>query len=59
MYDSFFTYPDKETERVITNLFQWNSTEVAMKFAHCQKQKGGADCGLFAIVLATAIAFGK
>jgi len=41
------------------NLFQWNSTEVAMKFAHCQKQKGGADCGLFAIAFATAITFGK
>ena len=30
-----------------------------MKFARCQKQKGGADCGLFAIAFATAIAFGK
>ena len=27
--------------------------------SRCQKQKGGADCGLFAIANATAIAFGK
>ena len=59
VYDSLFTYPDKEMERVIVNLFQWNSTEVVVKFARCQKQKGGADCGLFAIAFATAIAFGK
>ena len=30
-----------------------------MKFTRCQKQVGGADCGLFAIGFATAIAFGK
>ena len=59
VYDSLFTYPDKEMERVIMNSFQWNSTEVALKFARCHKQKGGADCGLFAIAFATAIAFGK
>ena len=59
VYDSLFTYPDKEMERVIMNSFQWNSTEVALKFACCHKQKGGADCGLFAIAFATAIAFGK
>ena len=35
------------------------STEVALKFAHCQKQKGGTDCSLFAIAFATAIVFGK
>ena len=29
VYDSLFTYPDKEMERVIMNSFQWNSTEVA------------------------------
>jgi len=32
---------------------------MALKFAHCQKQVGGADCGLFTIAFATAIAFGK
>lgn len=26
--------------------------------AHCQRQKGGADCELFAITFTTAIAFG-
>ena len=56
MYD---TYPDKETETVLMNSFQWDSTEVIVKFAHCQKQNGGADCGLLSIVFATAIPFGK
>jgi len=59
VYDSLFTYPDKETERVLINVFQWDSTEVVVKFARCQKQKGGIDCGLFSIAFATAIAFGK
>ena len=59
MYDSLFTYPDKETERVLMNAFQWDFAEVIVKFACCQKQKGGAECGLFSIALATAIAFGK
>jgi len=53
------TYPDKETETVLMNSFQWDSTEVIVKFAHCQKQNGGADCGLLSIVFATAIPFGK
>ena len=26
-----------------------------MKFAHCQKQVGGVDCGLFAIAFATVV----
>ena len=59
VYDSLFTYSDKEMEKVIFNLFQWNSTKMVMKFTRCQKQVGGADCGLFAIAFATAIAFGK
>ena len=59
VYDSLFTYCDKETEKVIFNLFQWNSTKVTVKFARCQKQVGGVDCGLFAIAFATAIVFGK
>ena len=59
VYDSFFTYSDKETEKIIFNFFQWDATKMALKFAHCQKQVGGADCGLFAIAFATAIAFDK
>ena len=57
--DSLFTYSDKEMEKVICNLFQWNSTKMVIKFTRCQKQVGGTDCGLFAIAFATAIAFNK
>ena len=32
---------------------------VTLKFALCQKQKGGVYCGLFAIAFTTAIAFKK
>ena len=33
--------------------------KVSMTFSRCQKQIGGADCGLFVIVSATALAYGK
>ena len=59
VYDSWFTYSDKETEKVICSLFQWDATKISLKFARCQKQVGPEDCGLFAIAFATAIAFGK
>ena len=50
---------DKETEKIIANLFQCNSTKLVIKVARSQKQTGGTDCGLFAIAISTAIAFGK
>lgn len=59
VYDSLFTYCDQETERVIANLFQCDSSEIRITVSRCQKQKGTVDCGLFAIANATAIAFGK
>ena len=66
LYDSLFTYCDKETASVIANLFQSRTSclKPIIMMSRCQKQKGGgggggADCGLFAIANATAIAFGK
>ena len=53
VYDSAYSSLDKETNEVITNLF--HSAAVKMK---TQKQVGGTDCGLFAIVTATTIAYG-
>ena len=58
VYDSVFTYCDKETEKVISNLFQWNTTKLLITVSRCCKQKGVVDCGLYAIVYSTAIAFG-
>ena len=59
VYDSLFTYCDKETERVIANLFQCDSSKLTMTVSCSHKQKGSVNCGLFAIANATAIAFGK
>ena len=58
VYDSIFQYCDKETEQTINNLFHNGTSKLTIKVAHCQKQKGGADCGLFTIAFTTAITFG-
>ena len=60
VYDSLFTYCDKETESILFSLFQWNkSSKLVITVSRSQKQKGTVDCGLFAIANATAIAHGK
>ena len=53
-----FTYCDKETEKVLLNLFQWNDKKLVITISSCHKQKGSVDCGLYAIAYSTAIAFG-
>ena len=58
IYDSISQYCDEETKYIIQNLFQCGPDVLAVKLAHSQKQRGGTDCGLFAIAFATAIAFG-
>jgi len=40
------------------NLFQCDSKKIRIKVAHSQNQKGGGDCGVFAITFATAVALG-
>ena len=59
VYDSIFQFCDKELKLTVDNLFQYNSNKPVIKVVHCQKQKGSADCGVFAVANATAIAFGK
>ena len=60
IYDSLFSYCDMETETVVSNLFQWSKPiKLVVNVSRSQKQKGTADCGLFAIANATAIAHGK
>lgn len=53
VYDSVYSSVDKETNEVIASLFR--STTV--KMMETQKQEGGKDCGLFALAIATAIAY--
>ena len=55
VYDSVYGSLDQETEAVVLNLFQGSLLPVQM--AEIQKQDGGCDCGLFAIAVATALAF--
>ena len=55
IFDSLYTFCDKETEATTNNLFQWDSKKVSVMFSRCQKQIGGVDCGLFAIAFATAL----
>ena len=52
IYNSVYSTVDEETDKVLANLFHYTSVKVM------QKQVGGNDCGLFAIAIATAIAFG-
>ena len=58
VHDSVFTYCDKETEKFISNLFQWNTTKLLITVSRCRKQNGVVDCGLYAIAYSTAIGFG-
>ena len=57
IYDSSFSHCDTETETIVCNFFQWNKLMIIV--SRSQKQKGVTDCGLLAIVNATAIAHGK
>ena len=54
VYDLVYSTLDSATLDVIANLFH-SST---VKMLECQKQEGGKDCGVFAIVYATAIGHG-
>ena len=55
MYNSIFNSIDKNTKEIIENLF---GPSVTPCLAESSKQSGGADCGLYAIGNATALAFG-
>lgn len=54
VYDSMYSELDPDTEKVVFNLFG----TVKLNFVNVQKQKGGSDCGLFAIAISTAISNG-
>ena len=47
-------------KQIEINLFQYNCEKPPrIRVIKTQKQKGNKDCGLFAIAMATAIAFGN
>ena len=56
IYDSVFRNVDEPTKRVLYNVFP-SSTKVKVS-GKTQNQKGGYDCGLYALDFATSLAFG-
>lgn len=58
VYDSVFSYLDKESLRTVMNLFSTGSIKPKVRLSPSQKQKGLNDCGVFAICYAVAIALG-
>lgn len=57
--DSVFNSIDQETKQIIYALFQYGPKQPIIKLIKTQKQNGSSDCGVFAIAMATAIAFGR
>lgn len=58
VFDSLYTSLDKDRQDVILNLFQTDGRP-RLEMVKMRKQKGGNDCGLFAIAVATALTFGS
>ena len=58
VFDSLFTYCEKETVKVIHDLYQQDSEKLTITLCRCQKQRGGKDCGLFSIAFAVSLVFG-
>ena len=58
VFDSLFTYCDKETVKVIHDLYQQGSEKLTITQCRCQRQQGGKDCGLFSISFAVSLVFG-
>ena len=56
IYDSVYSSVNKETEKVVFNIFTGGS-KMTINMRPFQKQSGGADCGLFALAAVTALAF--
>ena len=56
MYDSVYFHVDQEVKDLISNLFD-REIEITMS-KEMPKQKGGADCGVYAIAVATTLLHG-
>ena len=48
---------DEATEEIICNCFQFGIAKPTISLMNSQKQKGGTDCGLFAVAFIAFIAF--
>ena len=58
-YDSMFSFLSPSTQSTIINLLQPKSSQLHVKIMVAPIQSGSTDCGLFAIAISTALAFGQ
>lgn len=58
MYDSMYSGASECVQCQIATLLASPSSHITLKFMDVQMQSGTYDCGLFAVVFATALAFG-
>ena len=58
VYDYTFSSLDEELLRTVMKLFSSGNNKPRVRLSPSQKQKGSNDCGVFAICLAVAVAFG-
>jgi len=59
VYDSMFSSLDKDLLRTVMNLlFSSGENKQRVRLSPSQKQKGSNDCGVFAIGITVAVAFG-
>ena len=57
VYDSLYKSIDKDTKQAILNMFK-KVGQVKINLVNMQTQRGGADCGLFAIAVAASLGYG-
>ena len=58
VYDSMFRSAGTHVKAQVASLIHTQASDIVLDFMTVQMQSGGADCGLFAIANATALAFG-
>jgi len=58
VYDSLYSNQDADTLSAISGLLEVHRPPVIINLMKIGKQKGGNDCGLFAVAVLTALAFG-
>ena len=59
IYDSLQTTLSLESETVIARYLHSKSPHIVMKFVNIAMQSGSTECGLYAIAITTALAFGQ
>ena len=58
VYDSLHPSVGSNTKLQIAALLNTSAPHISLEVVNCQRQRGGSDCGLFAVAFATALANG-